>query len=35
MKAEREHAEANAAFAENLVKKAGHRSLPFLDDPYE
>jgi hypothetical protein len=21
-------------FAENVIKKAGHKSLPFLDDPY-
>lgn len=35
LKAERERAEANDAFSENVIKKAGHRGLPFLDDPYE
>jgi hypothetical protein len=23
------------AFAENMIKKIGHKNLPFLDDPYE
>lgn len=23
------------AFAENVIKKVGHKNLPFLDDPFE
>jgi hypothetical protein len=26
--------EERGRFAENVIKKAGHTSLPFLDDPY-
>ena len=22
-------------FAENVIKKVGHKNLPFLDDPYD
>jgi hypothetical protein len=30
----RRAAERREAFAENVIKKFGHKALPFLDDPY-
>ena len=35
LKAQQARAEQGEAFAENMIRKVGHRSLPFLDDPYE
>jgi hypothetical protein len=31
---ERQWQEKRGRFAENVIKKAGHTSQPFLDDPY-
>jgi hypothetical protein len=31
---ERQWQEERGRFAENVIKKAGHKSQPFLDDPY-
>jgi hypothetical protein len=35
MQMARRAAEEREAFAENMIKKVGHKNLPFLDDPYE
>jgi hypothetical protein len=34
-KAEREAQKERDAYAESLIEKAGHRSYPFLKDPFE
>jgi hypothetical protein len=31
---ERRSHEERGRFAENVIKKFGHKNLPFLDDPY-
>ena len=31
---ERRWQEERGRFAENVIKKVGHKNLPFLDDPY-
>jgi hypothetical protein len=31
---ERRWQEERGRFAENVIKKTGHKNLPFLDDPY-
>jgi hypothetical protein len=31
---ERRWQEQRESFAENVIKKVGHKNLPFLDDPY-
>ena len=31
---ERRWQEQRGRFAENVIKKTGHKNLPFLDDPY-
>jgi len=31
---ERQWQEQRGRFAENVIKKVGHKNLPFLDDPY-
>ena len=31
---EREWQEKRGQFAENVIKKYGHKNLPFLDDPF-
>jgi hypothetical protein len=31
---ERRWQEERGCFAENVIKKYGHKNLPFLDDPY-
>ncbi len=31
---ERRWQEQRGRFAENIIKKVGHKNLPFLDDPY-
>jgi hypothetical protein len=31
---ERRWDEERGQFAENVIKKYGHKNLPFLDDPY-
>jgi hypothetical protein len=31
---ERRWQEERGRFAENVIKKYGHKNLPFLDDPY-
>ncbi len=35
LKMQQQLADQDAAFAENIIKKAGHRSLPFFDDPFK
>jgi hypothetical protein len=35
LKAEREAQKERERYAESLVEKAGHRSYPFLKDPFE
>jgi hypothetical protein len=32
---ERRWDEEHGQFAENVIKKYGHKNLPFLDDPYK
>jgi hypothetical protein len=34
-KAERQAQKGRDAYAESLIEKAGHRSFPFLKDPFE
>jgi hypothetical protein len=31
---ERRREAQRGRFAENVIKKVGHKNLPFLDDPY-
>ena len=31
---ERRSQDERERYAENVVKKVGHKNLPFLDDPY-
>jgi hypothetical protein len=31
---ERRWQERRGRFAQNVIKKVGHKNLPFLDDPY-
>jgi hypothetical protein len=31
---ERRHQAEQERFAENVIKKVGHKNLPFLDDPF-
>jgi len=35
LKVARHAAEEREAFSENVIKKFGHKNLPFLDDPYK
>lgn len=35
LKMARHAVEAREAFAENMIRKVGHESHPFLDDPFE
>jgi hypothetical protein len=35
LKMQQQRADQGAAFAENIIKKVGHRSVPFLDDPFK
>ncbi len=35
LKMQQQQADQGAAFAENMIKKVAHRSLPFLDDPFK
>jgi hypothetical protein len=32
---EREWQDERGRFAENVIKKVGHKNLPFLDDPFD
>ena len=34
-KAQRQAQKERDAYAESLIEKAGHRSFPFLKDPFE
>jgi hypothetical protein len=35
LKMQQQRANEGEAFAENMIKNAGHRGSPFLDDPVE
>jgi hypothetical protein len=35
LKMARRAAEKREAFSENLIRKEGHKSHPFLDDPFD